>query len=355
MKRIFNVGLIGFGLSGRVFQAPFLTLVEGFVLKKIRSTSEENIQIARARYPQAQIVGHVNDIFQDESIDLVIVASSSYTHFELAKEALLAGKHVVVEKPFTTTTAEADELIQLAKDRQRTLTAFQNRRWDSDFKTVRKVIESGLLGNLVEYEAHFDRFRNFLKPNTWKEEDLPGSGMLYDLGSHLIDQALCLFGLPKELSCDLRIQREGGRVIDNFRLVLQYPALRVTLRAGMLVREAGPRYTLLGDQGSFLKFGLDVQEETLVAGILPTDKPDEEWGKEPEELWGRLNTDYKGMHLVGKIESEQGHYKGYFQNLYNALIGEEELEVKPEQARNIIRVIELAIKSSQEQRTVTFE
>ncbi|MFT2007527.1 Gfo/Idh/MocA family oxidoreductase [Pontibacter sp. 13R65] len=355
MKKVFNVGLIGFGLSGRVFQAPFLTLVEGFNLKKIRETREENIRIATAKYPDAQIVAHADDIFQDSTIDLVIIASSSYTHHELAKKALLAGKHVVVEKPFTTTTAEADELIQLAKEQQKIISAFQNRRWDSDFKTVRKVIESGLLGNLVEYEAHFDRFRNFLKPNTWKEEDLPGSGMLYDLGSHLIDQALCLFGLPQELSCELKIQREGGKVIDNFRLVLQYEGLRVILRAGMLVREPGPRYTLLGDQGSFLKFGLDVQEETLVAGIYPEDKPADEWGKEPEELWGRINTDYKGMHLLGKIESERGHYKGYYENLYKALIGEEELEVKREQARNTIRVIEMAVKSSQEKRTLKFE
>ncbi|TXK23470.1 oxidoreductase [Pontibacter qinzhouensis] len=354
MKTSFNVGLIGFGLSGRVFQAPFLTLIEGFNLKKIRETRPENIKIAQVRYPEAQIVNHSDAILQDATIDLVVVASSSHTHFELAKQAILAGKHVVVEKPFTTTTAEADELIQLAKDQQRIITAFQNRRWDSDFKTVRKVINSGLLGNLVEYEAHFDRFRNFLKPDTWKEENLPGTGMLYDLGSHLIDQALCLFGLPQELSCQLKIQREGGRVIDNFRLMLQYPDLRVTLRAGMLVREAGPRYTLLGDQGSFLKYGLDVQEETLVAGILPTNMPEDEWGKEPEELWGRLNTDYQGLHLLGKIESERGHYKGFYQNLYNALVGEEELEIKPEQARNIIRVIELAIQSSQEKRTISF-
>ncbi|WP_114780708.1 Gfo/Idh/MocA family oxidoreductase [Botryobacter ruber] len=352
MSRIINVGLIGFGMSGRVFQVPFLDSVPGFRLVKVRETREANINILRARYPDAQVVSQVEEIFGDEAVELVIVASATPTHYELTKAALLAGKHVVVEKPFTSTSAEADELIELAKKQQRLLTVYQNRRWDSDFLTVKKVLASGMLGNLVEYEAHFDRFRNTITPNTWKEENLPGTGVLYDLGVHLVDQALCLFGLPDEVTGMVRIQREGSKVIDNFKLLLHYPRLTVTLRSGMLVREVGPRYTLLGDQGSFLKYGLDVQEETLKAGIGPKDLP--AWGVEPEEIWGRINTTHNGLHVIGKIESEHGDYRGLYENVYKALTGEAELEVKPEQARNAIRVLELALQSSQEKRTLKF-
>jgi predicted dehydrogenase len=353
MEEKINVGLLGFGMAGRVFHAPFISSIPGFRLLKIRANRPESIELAQATYPSAEIVGDEKAILEDENIDLVVVATTNATHYTLAKAALRAGKHVVVEKPFTVTSDEATELIALAKHQHRILTVYHNRRWDSDFKTIRKVLENKLLGNLVEYEAHFDRFRNVPTPNTWKEESTPGTNLLYDLGSHLIDQALYLFGSPQEVTADLRIQRPGGKIIDNFEVILHYTdGLKVTLKAGMLVKQPGPHFILSGDQGSFVKYGMDVQEAALKAGHSPAANPN--WGIEPEELWGRLDTEYKGLRLVGKVQSEPGDYRGFYENVYKAIRVEEELVVKPEQARNTIRVIELSMQSSEEKRTLSF-
>lgn len=352
MKKNINVGLIGFGMAGRVFHAPFIANVPGLHLKKIRETKQDNIEIINTFYPDAEIVNDSQAILQDETIDFVVVGSPNATHFALAKEALQAGKHVLVDKPFTVTTAEADELIQLANQKQKVLTVFQNRRWDSDYKTVQKVVESKVLGNLVEYGAYYDRFRNFIKEDTWKEENLPGSGLLYDLGSHLIDQALYLFDLPEAVTADIRVQRQGSNIVDYFELILHYPQLKAILKSGMLVREPGPHFVLHGDQGAYVKYGMDVQEEELKQNRHP--KGNAAWGIEPEEQWGVLNTDINGLHFKGKIESEAGDYTGLYRNVYRVILGEEELIVKPEQARNTIRIIELALQSNEEQRTVLF-
>ena len=191
-------------------------------------------------------------------------------------------------------------------EQNKILTVYHTRRWDGDFITLQKLIQSELLGRLVEFESRYDRFRNYLRPGAWREEDLPGSGILYDLGSHLIDQALVLFGLPDAVNADLRIQRKGARANDNFELILQYPDLKVTLKAGMLVREALPRFILLGEQGSFVKYGMDVQEEALKAGQKPM--TNNKWGIEPSASWGKVNTEYNGIHIHGTIESEPGNY-----------------------------------------------
>ncbi|MES2731628.1 MAG: oxidoreductase [Bacteroidota bacterium] len=350
MSKNIQVGLIGFGVAGRVFHAPILTNVKGLHLIKIRETKPENIAIANARYPEADIVNEAKAIFDDSRIDLVVIATPNTSHLSLAKEALLAGKHVVVDKPFTITSADADELIELAKRQGKLLTVHHNRRWDSNAKTIKKIIDSKILGTLVEYEAHYDRFRNFFRKDAWREADIPGSGIWYDLGAHLVDEVQCLFGLPEEITADIRIQRLGGNAIDHFAVVFHYPQLKVTLKGGMLVKEPGPTCVLLGDQGSFVKYGMDVQEEALKAGLSPSDVAN--WGEEPESLWGQLNTEIQGMHIVGKVESEKGDYRGFYANVYKAILGEEELIVTPEQARNTIKMIELAIKSSEEKRTV---
>ncbi|GAA4313607.1 oxidoreductase [Nibribacter koreensis] len=346
-----RVGLIGYGMAGQVFHAPFVDAVDGLELTRIRESRDENIRLANDRYPKAVVTSNVQDIFNDDNIDLVIVAVPNSAHYSLAKEALLAGKHVVVEKPFTVTSAEADELIDLSKAQGKMLTVYHNRRWDSDFKTIQKLVKQELLGNLVEYRAHFDRFRNAIRPNTWKEEAVPGTTILYDLGSHLIDQALTLFGMPKAVFADIRTQREGSQIPDKFETVLFYDKLKVVLTAGMLVREPGPRYILHGDKGSFLKHGLDVQEEALKQGLFPKDLPTT-WGVEPEHLWGQLNTNMQGLHFMGKVESETGDYRGFYENVKQAILGEAALEVKPEQARDVIRIIELAMQSSEEKGVV---
>ncbi|NFL96118.1 oxidoreductase [Clostridium botulinum] len=352
MRKVINIGLIGYGSAGRIFHAPMIASLEGLNLYKVYETREENINALRKLFENALVTNNVDEILEDENIELVIIATPNSIHYTLAKKALEKGKNVVLEKPFTVNTKEADELIKLAKNKNKLLTVHHNRRWDSDFRTVKKVIENNLLGEIVEYEAHFDRFRNYLKKNSWKEENHAGSGILYDLGSHLIDQAQCLFGLPKEIFADLRIQRENSNIIDNFEVILNYDKLKVTLKAGMLVREKGPHFIVLGTKGSFIKYGMDIQEENLKNGLIPKDFNN--WGKEPETLWGKINTEVNELHMDGKIESELGDYRSFYKNVYLSILGEEELEVKPIQARNTIRIIELAQKSSEEKRWIKF-
>ncbi|KAA9035865.1 oxidoreductase [Ginsengibacter hankyongi] len=352
MDKLIKVGLIGFGAGGQTFHAPVLTTVHGLQLAKIRAVKPEQVNPARVKYSQAEIVQTSAEIFEDENIDLVIITTPNTSHHSLALQALQADKHVVVDKPFTTNTKDADELIEEATKRNLILSVYHSRRFDSDFYTVQKIIKNNLLGGLVEMESRYDRFRNYLKPNAWREEDAPGSGILYDLGSHLIDQAQTLFGLPDTVSADLGIQRKGGKAIDNFEIILHFPGLKVTLKAGMLVREPLPRFILLGNDGSFVKYGLDVQEEALKAGFTSLTK--NSWGIEPADIWGTLNTEIDGQHFIGKIESEKGDYSRFYNNIYNAIIGKEELIVTPVQARNNVRIIELAMQSQKEKRTIDF-
>ena len=352
MDKTTKVGLIGFGAGGQTFHAPILTMVKGLQLAKIRAVKPEQVAVAQSKYPTAAIVSTSEEICNDENIDLVVITTPNTSHYSLAMQALQAGKNVVVDKPFTINTKDADELIAEAARRNLVLSVYHSRRFDSDFYTVQKIIKNNLLGGLVEMESRYDRFRNYLKPNSWREEDTPGSGILYDLGSHLIDQAQALFGLPDTVSADLIVQRKEGKAIDNFEVVLHYPGIKVSLKAGMLVREQLPRFILLGNNGSYVKYGLDVQEEALKAGYTSATKSN--WGIEPPEIWGTLNTEINGQHFVGKIESEKGDYTAFYQNVYNTIIGKEQLIVTPLQARNNIRIIELAMQSQHEKRTIDF-
>jgi scyllo-inositol 2-dehydrogenase (NADP+) len=281
----------------------------------------------------------------------VVVATPNKSHFNLASRALSAGKHVVVEKPFTNTSTEAKQLTELARGQKRLISAHHNRRWDGDFMTVRKILEGRLLGRLVEYESHYDRYRNEPRPGAWRERQGPGGGVLYDLGSHLIDQALVLFGLPNEITAGVRTQRDFAKAVDSFDVRLHYDGLSVTLKATMLAREPGPRFTLHGTEGSFVKHGLDPQEDALKLGGSPAS---EGWGREPEEHWGIINTQAGGVHVRERVETIAGDYAAYYRNVADAIRGRAELIVKPEEAANTIRVIELALESSAAKRTLPF-
>ena len=348
-----NVGLIGFGMAGQVFHAPMVLCVDNLQLTTIQTTNKSNIEIAAKKYPNAEIVGETSALLARDSIDLVIVATPNQTHFELAKAALEANKHVVVDKPFTASSVEAAELIELAAARGKILSVHQNRRWDSDFLTVQKILDKNLLGRLVEVEIHYDRFRPALRENTWKEKNSPGTGILYDLGSHLIDQAQVLFGFPQTITADIRTQRTGGEIADNFAVTLDCEKIKVTLKAGLLVREPLPHYILLGERGAFVKYGMDVQEADLNAGKNPCET--ENWGVEPLELWGTLNTEIGGLHFVGKIESEAGDYRKFYENVRDTIYGKSELNVTATQALNTIKIIEAAMKSHREKRAVEFD
>ena len=344
-----KTGIIGYGLSGRVFHAPFIDVVKGFELTKISTTNSTGIQLIQERYPDTQIVSGAEDIIKDPDIDLVIITSPNTVHFSQAKDALSAGKHVVIEKPFTNTSAEADELIALSKKQGKILTAYHNRRFVSDAKTVKKILASGLLGNVIDYEAHFDRYRPEPRAvGSWREQTLPGSGIFYDLGSHLIDQALYFFGKPDAVTAHIKSQRPWAKADDCFDVRLHYPTHTATLKSSMLAKIPGPTFLIHGTKGSFIKYGLDVQEENLDKGMIPN-TPD--WGKEPENLWGKLVAEHNGIKINSVIESENGDYREYFINLRDAILGKAELAVKPEEARNVIRVIELAFQSSKKRKT----
>jgi predicted dehydrogenase len=325
-------------MSGKVFHAPLLHVNPGFTIVKIMQRSRND---ALDKYPYTQVVRDAAGIINDPHIDLVLVNTPDHTHYIYCKAALEAGKHVVVEKPFVQEIQEGTSLIELAEKKGKILTVFQNRRWEGDFLTIKKIIKNGLLGRLVEFEAHFDRYRNFIR-DSWKEKPENKTGTLYNLGSHLIDQALVLFGLPDAVYGDIRKQRTGAQVDDLFDLRLLYPDVKVTLKGSYLIREPGPRFILHGTEGSFIKYGADPQEEALTKGRFP-DEPG--WGMEPEEKWGILNTALNGLHYRGKVETLPGCYQEFYNRLYETIVNGKELAVKPFESLNGIRIIKSAYES----------
>lgn len=348
MKKI-NTALAAFGMSGKVFHAPVLARHPGFALTKIveRSKSE-----AAALYPQVQSVRSFDDLLTDDSIELIVVNTPDFIHYEQAAEALKAGKHVVVEKPFVQNVEDGEALINLAKARNRLLSVYQNRRWDGDFLTVRKILESGMIGRPVEFESGYMRFRNYIQPDTWKESPELGKGITCNLGSHMIDQALQLFGAPQKVWADIDTLRDGGLIDDYYHIRLIYPDIKVTLKASYLAREETPRYVLHGTEGSFLKYGIDPQEESLKKGGNPFDAS---FGKEPEASWGTLNTTAGGIHFRGKVETEAGNYVACYDSIYNAVRNAMPPSVTAQQSLNVIRVIAAAFRSSAEKIPVSPE
>ncbi|CAM2922331.1 oxidoreductase [Paenibacillus sediminis] len=341
-----HVGIIGFGLSGSVFHAPIIETIKEFSLKTVVSSDANKVH---QRYPHVSVVSDVDQLFSDAEIDLVVISSPNVTHYEYARKAIEAGKHVVVEKPFTVTSQEAEQLIALAKQHGVVLTVYQNRRWDNDFLTIQKLISGGTLGRLSVYEAHFDRYRPEVR-NRWREKEGPGSGMLYDLGAHLIDQALTLFGKPKTIWADLRAEREGAEAIDYFHLVFGYDHMRVILHSGSLVRQQGPRFVLHGTKGSYIKFGMDPQEDQLRQGKAPGDLG---WGEDKRELYGQLTTEIGGLTVESRVETVPGRYETFYQGVAEAIMIGKTAPVTAEEARDTIRMIEYALQSHQEGRVIS--
>lgn len=345
MSTILHVGLIGFGLSGRYFHAPFLKVNPRFKLTKVVT---RNAAAVHEFDPAIEVVGSAEELLADDSIDLVFICTPNDLHFPYAKAALEAGKHVVIEKPFTNTTAEADALIALAEQKNLVVSAYQNRRWDADFLTIQQLLQDGSLGDVIEFEGHFDRFRPEVAQGTWKEVAAAGAGTLYNLGPHLIDQALVLFGTPQKVTATIKIVRPGGETDDYFDIRLDYADKSIILKASLVVFENGLRYVIHGTKGSFIKYGLDIQEDTLRKNILPNT---EDWGQEPESQFGTLYTE------AGKIivPTLPGNYTPFYDSIYEAIVEGKELIVKPHHARNTTRVMELAIESSQLGKTMSFE
>jgi predicted dehydrogenase len=341
MQKPIKVGVVGYGMAAQVMHLPFLTTLPSY---QVVSILERHHAHSQEKYPWVRVVKTIDELVSDPEIDLIVITTPNDTHFPYSKQALLAGKNVVVEKPFTLDSADAAVLIELSKKTGKTLTVFHNRRYVNDFLTIREILAKKLLGKkIVEFEAHYDRYRPAAKPNAWREENIPGSGIFFDLGAHLIDQVLCLFGPPKTLQAAIRLQRPHARVNDYFDLRMDYGFLRVILKGGMLVREPGPRYMIHGTDGSFIKYGEDPQEPLLKTGVLPNIP---HWGEESPEQWGLLHTEKDGQVIKERYPSLPGHYAGYYEDLAATLLEGAPLKVRPEQAYNTMRILELAEESS---------
>ncbi len=349
MSKPIVTAIASFGMSGVVYHGPSLkVLPQQFKIHKIL---ERTKNISAERYPEAIIVRSYDDILNDPEVELIIVNTPDYLHFDMAKQAIEAGKHVVVEKPFTKTSDDAKELIALAKKKGVILTVYQNRRFDNGFLTLKKILAEKFLGRLVEYEAHYDRYRNFIQEGSWKEDGDERTGVLFNLGSHIVDQALVLFGAPKAVTAHLNVLRTGGRTTDNFDIRLHYNQFNAILRTSYLVRELGPQYILHGTEGSFVKMGSDPQEEMLKVHRLPNGP---KWGEDSQANWGTLNTSVNGLHFQGQIETIPGNYADFFVNLHGAIREGKTLMVKPEEALTTIRVLEACLESNQLKKTVGF-
>lgn len=351
MEKI-KTGLAAFGMSGQIFHAPFISTNQNFELTAIVERSKE---LSKVHYPQVHIMKSLEEMLASD-VELVVINTPDSTHYPFARQALEAGKNVIVEKPFCLTTEEGKELIALAKQKGLMLSVFQNRRWDSDFLTVKEIIDYELLGRLVEFESTFPRYRNYIKPNTWKETGKQGGGLIYNLGSHVIDQAVQLFGVPEALYADIDILRTDGMVDDYFLIHFIHPSkapnLKVTLKSSYLMCEPEPRFVLHGTEGSYVKYGLDCQEADLNAGKMPNSP---HWGKEDESIWGLLHTEKGDSSFRGKYPSVAGNYAEFYANIFARLRCKEALMTDAEGVLPVIQLIEAAIKSSHEQTVIKIE
>ncbi len=336
-----KTGIASFGMSGQVFHAPFISTHPQFELTAI---TERSKNLSKERYPDAHIVRSLDELLAISEIELVIINTPDATHYEYTKKALEAGKNVIVEKPFVKTTEEGKALIALAKEKGLMLGVYQNRRWDADFLTVKEIIDSNKIGRVVEFESTFARYRNYIQAGNWKEQD---GGMAYNLGSHLIDQCVCLFGIPEAVFADIAILRDGGIVDDYFKICLlrcaKAPEVRITLKASYLMREPEPRFVVHGTEGSYVKYGVDKQEELLKSGAIPVSPG---WGVETEDEWGILNTETDGRTFYGKYPSQRGNYADFYESVYQHLRNRVPLPTDAAGVLPVIKLIEAAGESS---------
>jgi scyllo-inositol 2-dehydrogenase (NADP+) len=344
MNRVLNVGIAGFGMSAQVFHVPFLTVDKRFKIKKV---FERNSQKSKQKIADVEVVHDFESLLLDD-IDLVVISTPNLTHYPLAKQAIEAGKHVVIEKPIAVSAYEAQELDQLAQRYGVILSPYQNRRWDSGFLTVKNIIDNNLIGEIVDYQVNFDRYSVNKNPKVWKETGEKGIGLVYDLGVHLVDHAVNLFGMPQALFADIRYQHENALSDDNFQIHLYYPNLKVQLSASKYVREKGPHIALHGRNGSYLKYVPDIQEAQLAQGILPVGN----WNQESEEQWGTLNTEFNGVHFRGKIESVTASYASYYNNVYQAITENKKLIVTAQQAQKVLMLLEKCFESAELRKVV---
>jgi predicted dehydrogenase len=340
MGRTIRAGVVGFGHGGSIFHAPFLHAIDGLELAAILQRHGDT---AAHAYPGVAVARSMPELLAQPDLDLIVISTPPATHFELARQALEANKHVVLDKPFVATSDEARQLIELARARKRVLSVYQNCRWDGDFMTLQQVLASNELGRLVTLESRYDRYRPGPRTKPWQEKTLPGNGVLHDLGAHLVDQALVLFGTPEAIFADTRLDRDLAVVNDAFTIYLFYPRLRVVLSSTLLARTPGPRFVAHGTLGSYVKYGLDPQEQALKDGATLGGP---HWGEEPESAWGKLAILQDDQPVDRRVPTVPGDYRKYYENVRDAIWGVAPLAVTAEQGWRTIRLLELALGSS---------
>ncbi|WP_313610411.1 oxidoreductase [Atlantibacter hermannii] len=338
-----RVGLIGYGYASKTFHAPLIVGTPGMTLAAVSSSDASKVH---ADWPNVTVVSDPKQLFNDPSLGLIVIPTPNDTHFPLARAAMEAGKHVVVDKPFTVTLSQARELEAMAKSRGLVLSVFHNRRWDSDFLTLKGLIAEGKLGEVSYFESHFDRYRPQVR-NRWREQAGPGSGIWYDLGPHLIDQALVLFGVPVSITVDMAQLRPDAQTTDYFHAVLTYPQRRVVLHSTMLAAAESARYIVHGTRGSYVKFGLDPQEDRLKAGERP---PLEDWGYDMRD--GVLTLAVGDELDAQTLLTVPGNYPAYYAAIRDALNGQGENPVPASQAIRVMELIELGIESAKHRSTL---
>lgn len=343
-----RVGIVGFGMGGRVFHGPLVSSVHGL---EFAAVLERSTAHAAGRYPGVKTYRSLDEMLADSSLGLFVVTTPSGTHFDVARQILEAGRPVVIDKPMSVASAQIAELIRLAAAQNVLLAPFHNRRWDSDFLTIKKLLHEGSLGRLVSFESRFDRWRpNKPTDRLWKETADLGGGVLLDLGTHIADQALALFGKPESISADVRCEREWARVNDAFTIRLRYPdGLAVILGANSLSLPASPRFHLRGTIGNYWKYGVDPQEAALNKITRIADGP---WGREPQAEWGTLHIDEKGATVTRPVEPVVGDYRFYYSGIRDALLGKGPVPVNAVDAWRVARLLELAIESSSQRREI---
>jgi scyllo-inositol 2-dehydrogenase (NADP+) len=359
-----KAGLIGFGFGGRIFHAPFLRATPGLQLAAIVQRRGDTAAAAYPAYTGVRVLRSIEELLSDDGIRFIVVCTPNTSHFEVAKQCLLAGKDVVVDKPLTANAAQAQELVDLAAARKLRLFVFQNRRWDGDFLTVRQLLASGELGRLVTFEGRWDRYRPVPRQNTWKELSDDGTGMLLDLGPHLVDQALTLFGRPTTVTGEVSINRDNSVIDDAFLITLHYNdgpfrGLHARLSATYVAADPAPRFLLHGTHGSFRKYGLDMQEAALIGGARPpvsgaVNPPF--WFANPESEWGTLTTaadNHEPIKLsTSRIPTLPGDYRSFYAAVRDALLGKQNDAVTGQDGLRVLRILELARESSNAGRTL---
>ncbi|TDR50331.1 putative dehydrogenase [Halomonas ventosae] len=341
-----NVGLVGYGMAGRTFHAPLIQAAPGLELTAVVSGDAERV---KADLPEVEVLPKAAPLFARRDIDLVVIATPNDTHFPLAKAALTAGRHVVIDKPFSVSASEARLLKAQADGADRLLSVFHNRRWDSDFLTLKALLDEGTLGRVVALESRFDRFRPRVT-DRWRDHHKPGGGIWYDLGPHLLDQARQLFGMPKAILLELASSREGAEVDDDFLALLEYDHLRVSLQASSLVAEPTPRFRVHGTRGSFVKYGLDPQEAWLKEGQAPSPG----WGVDPSP--GTLTLD-EGEGEATSLASREapavpGDYPAFYAGIARTLLEGTPPPVTSESALDVMTLLETGLDSYRQGRWV---